>query len=549
MTVPLGERVVEVITDLGEGAKPRYKYGSGCIVRGRTVLTAAHVIAGARTVQIRPPDKKLRRAKIDLEFVGGAPGPDLALIDVDDQHIDLPAIELAAVDRDSPTAMPVEDCHAVGYPWFAETPSPSAMRDTVDARGHIPVLSKLAVGLLTVEVTSSPRPLPPERTALGESEWSGMSGAPVLASGCLLGVVCEHALREGQSAITAVPLSALEFDPKHPRWGPGLVNARDWWARLGVLGLSGLRRFPEYELRSEPAYPATATPRRMPQSLRITPGLYGTPDIPADPRKMTVTTLGGTLSGKTTFMLGAYAALSAGFRGFSLQAATLEDELHIARAWNEMADGGQLPPPTSSPRAYRLVFKDGPTPVALIDWEDYRGGAIFDRSDGPDVPRLRERIHASDSFYLTIDGAQLRESMNGNSSKVTRAARQMTLIVQSSALRGKISLPPLVILVTKADLLGGAKGEGQAQVQYEIVRALQDLLPWCFVPGARILICPVAVGHSDPDSKRSIDFTVSPYQVHKPILWSVLKFLQQQNEASLAKVIERLGYALMDNLT
>jgi hypothetical protein len=110
-------------------------------------------------------------------------------------------------------------------------------------------------------------------------------------------------------------------------------------------------------------------------------------------------------------------------------------------------------------------------------------------------------------------------------------------------------LPPLVILVTKADLLGGAKGEGQAQVQYEIVRALQDLLPWCFVPGARILICPVAVGHSDPDSKRSIDFTVSPYQVHKPILWSVLKFLQQQNEASLAKVIERLGYALMDNLT
>jgi hypothetical protein len=92
---------------------------------------------------------------------------------------------------------------------------------------------------------------------------------------------------------------------------------------------------------------------------------------------------------------------------------------------------------TSSPRAYRLVFKDGPTPVALIDWEDYRGGAIFDRSDGPDVPRLRERIHASDSFYLTIDGAQLRESMNGNSSKVTRAARQMTLIVQSSALRGR----------------------------------------------------------------------------------------------------------------
>ena len=40
--VPLAERVVEVIADDGEGADPRYRYGSGCIVGGRTVLTAAH---------------------------------------------------------------------------------------------------------------------------------------------------------------------------------------------------------------------------------------------------------------------------------------------------------------------------------------------------------------------------------------------------------------------------------------------------------------------------------------------------------------------------
>jgi hypothetical protein len=82
-------------------------------------------------------------------------------------------------------------------------------------------LSKLAAGLLSVQVSISPRPLPSEEKRLGESEWSGMSGAPVVAAGRLLGVVTEHAPREGQAAITAVPLTALEFDPGHRGWGRG----------------------------------------------------------------------------------------------------------------------------------------------------------------------------------------------------------------------------------------------------------------------------------------------------------------------------------------
>jgi Trypsin-like peptidase domain/Effector-associated domain 1 len=247
VSTPLSARVVEVIADLGDGARPRYRYGSGCIVRSRVVLTAAHVVVAARAVQVRTPDKKLLPALADSRFVGREPGPDLALLEIDDDRIDLAAIELAVVDRDSPTATPVQECHAVGYPWFAERPSPSAVRDTVDAYGYVPVLSKLAGGLLAVQVTASPRPLPPERTALGESEWSGMSGAPVVAEGCLLGVVSEHAAREGSSAITAVPLSALEADPAHPNWGPGVANAREWWARLGAPGLGGLRRLPAPE--------------------------------------------------------------------------------------------------------------------------------------------------------------------------------------------------------------------------------------------------------------------------------------------------------------
>ena len=146
-------------------------------------------------------------------------------------------------------------CHAIGYPWFAETPSPTAMRDTVDAIGIVPMLSKLAAGLLSVQVSNSPRPLPPEDKSLAESEWSGMSGGPVVAAGRLLGVVTEHAPREGPSAITAVPLTALEPDP-----APSAVGARGQ-RPVRMVGTAGRHR----PVRSA----AAAGPPRSGRSLPI----------------------------------------------------------------------------------------------------------------------------------------------------------------------------------------------------------------------------------------------------------------------------------------
>ena len=251
---------MEVIADLGEAAHPRYRYGSGCVVTGRTVLTAAHVVKGSVSVTVRDPDKVMHEAALDPGFVGdvNGPGPDLALVEIIGPGIDVPKMGLAAVDRDSVSGDPVEGCHAVGYPAFMERDTHGGrFRETVDAFGHVPALSGLAGGLLSVQVSSAPRPLPPGQTALGESEWSGMSGGPVVAGGLLLGVVTEHAQRAGPSVIMATPLTALEEDPGHLGWGPGVADPGAWWARLGGSGAQALRRLPVPQQRAEPVYWAT----------------------------------------------------------------------------------------------------------------------------------------------------------------------------------------------------------------------------------------------------------------------------------------------------
>jgi WD40 repeat protein len=258
---PLAERVLEVISDQGENCSPRYRFGSGCIVAGRTVLTAAHVVKGAVSVMVRGPDKVIRQATTDSSFIGhiDEASPDLALIEITDSAINVPPMGLAAVARDSEAGEPVERCHVIGYPAFMErrTSDAGRFRETADALGQVPVLSGLAGGLLSVQVTSSPEPLPPAKVGLGDSPWSGMSGGPVICDGLLLGVVTEHAHRAGSSAITATPLTALEADPAHPGWGSGVPNPDAWWTRLGVANAARLKRLPVPRGDGRPAYWAT----------------------------------------------------------------------------------------------------------------------------------------------------------------------------------------------------------------------------------------------------------------------------------------------------
>ncbi|MBK3563708.1 trypsin-like peptidase domain-containing protein [Streptomyces sp. MBT62] len=267
VSIPRAERVVEVIADLGADASPRYRYGSGCIVRGSVVVTAGHVVQAASRVLVRDVRKRVVEAKVDPRLVVVTDTLDLALITVDGPWGDLPPIRLALIDRDSAVGEPVRECQVVGYPAFMERPRTG--RDTAAAYGRVAVLASLVSGLLTVQVSSSPRPLPPEQRPLCGTEWSGVSGAPVFVDEYLIGVVSEHAPRQGSSSITAVPFALLAPDPSRPLWGDGVPDAAVWWDLLGVTDPGELPRLPNRRDRREPAHRATVREvhARTPQLL------------------------------------------------------------------------------------------------------------------------------------------------------------------------------------------------------------------------------------------------------------------------------------------
>ena len=235
--VPWADRLVEVIANLGPDG---YRYGSGCVVAGKTVLTAAHVVVGAVAVVIRDTSKHTYAAEVDLEFVGDPDGPgpdrgpDLALLQVDGLPGDgYPPLRLGRLVRESAAPVVLERCHAFGYPGFAESREPAPSRDSVQAIGAIAALSKFTRGLLGMVVSIEPTRTRPTLGQAGESPWSGMSGGPVVAEDRLIGVIIAHSLAEGSSSITVLPLTALEADPAHPLWGPGVPDPAAWWRQLG----------------------------------------------------------------------------------------------------------------------------------------------------------------------------------------------------------------------------------------------------------------------------------------------------------------------------
>jgi WD40 repeat protein len=236
------DRAVEVLCEVsvadqhlgwtGRGSPVSWISSSGLLVTDRLVLTAAHAVTADGTVTVRGVDKVEHPA---LVLLLGGERADLALLELSTPMPGVSALRFGSVDREA--AMVIRECRAIGYPAFQSRPAADgrAVRDTAQLDGEIPTADQRVADLLTLRVTSTPRPLPPQQEALGRSQWSGVSGSVVVTGRpgdeVVLGVVTEHQPRAGESALTVTPITHIDRLP----------NARLWWRELGCTPASLVR--------------------------------------------------------------------------------------------------------------------------------------------------------------------------------------------------------------------------------------------------------------------------------------------------------------------
>ena len=175
----------------------------GVVVGPGLVLTAAHVVAGARVVKVRLDVGQ--PTEVDVQAEGwwadpeGSNGTNLAVVMIAREATAGRDIELARWGRIG-DGMAVLAVQAFGFPRFklraspANEGEPGVFRDLEQVTGHAPVAANRRQGTLAVYL-DDPAPAAPEAGA--PSPWAGMSGAAVWAAGRIVGVVAEHHPGEG----------------------------------------------------------------------------------------------------------------------------------------------------------------------------------------------------------------------------------------------------------------------------------------------------------------------------------------------------------------
>jgi Trypsin-like peptidase domain len=239
------DRAVEILHDRGPAmGESRWTSGSGYLIGSRLVLTVAHNVDYRRDLGddeqllVRTIEGNVLTARIALACDEQSK-VDLALLEITDpqfgEHL-LP-VTFAQINRDSPA--PVTGCWAVGFPQFGEAgpvlPGGSR-RETWQVSGQIFPGGLRRAGLLSLQVSSTPRSLP---ASLAGSEWEGMSGAVVFADApdgeqAVVGVISAHHPPEGESALTAVPITAVA----------DLPTAAEWSRQFGLTDLGALPLLP-----------------------------------------------------------------------------------------------------------------------------------------------------------------------------------------------------------------------------------------------------------------------------------------------------------------
>lgn len=199
-------RVAEVLVETPGGSPGRR--GSGYRVGDRSVLTAAHVVAGPVTsLRVRFDADLPGEWSADVRVVLLAAAVDLALLEITTE----PPGRCSTVESPRYGAVPESDVvltvSAMGFPRFKlredrmrllDDGGPSQYRDSCHVSGTVSALSNRREGTLELAVLAPRADPEPER-----SPWEGMSGAVVWSGGAVVGVISAHHRSDGLGRLAA----------------------------------------------------------------------------------------------------------------------------------------------------------------------------------------------------------------------------------------------------------------------------------------------------------------------------------------------------------
>ncbi len=233
------------------------------------------------------------------------------------------------------------------------------------------------------------------------------------------------------------------------------------------------------------------------------------------------TILGTTGAGKTSYLLGMYAVMQTGVQGFTLSARDMDVGLDLIERWEQLiaikGEDRWPAPNAGSVEHYTFDFSYGFRVIQGLEWIDYRGLALSDRSSQQDVSDLANYLSKSSCIFLCISGEYLIDKISPNTVREIKSDRMNQFIQQyisNNQQPNKDSPFPVAIIITKYDLC-------HHRDKQAVIEDIKKLFQALFTPnsGWLVMICPVSLGKElcdNPDTG-----SIVPVNNHLPISFAV----------------------------
>lgn len=227
------------------------------------------------------------------------------------------------------------------------------------------------------------------------------------------------------------------------------------------------------------------------------------------------TALGMSGSGKTCYVLGMYYEMCVGVRGFTV--VTQNEMATKLERWMDKLDDNvgqdRFPAGTGltvvEDYGFKLSYRN--QPIMSFDWVDYGGEALRAREENLEAfSELEQSIRDSTALYIFIDGKHLcGDSYEEKLRRVKRkCARTINPYITEFVQANEGKLPPVVFVITKADLCGGDTNNE------EIKKILEESFSSVFGHGTLAYIVCVSLGAEIADDNYSGE--VEPVNIQTP---------------------------------